>query len=265
MSDYTGMYRASVQDIADPEDRGRLRLLIPAVLGDAISGWAEPDMPTKKRPRWDVGDRVWALFEDGDLNRPVYRARQAIHPEDLADDFVLKTMKYCGTDHHTISDKNAFFGYFYMYLSHSDIVEDEALEVYVNGVALGPTWWSLDSENGIVSVTLPDWVEGGEYVRFGYWWRSEATSSAPATVPIQPLFVSASKVDASYTAPTTSVAMPAGIQPGMRVAQGTIIGYVGTTGRTTGPHVHFEVLMNGRPTNPILHATARRAHLVVGV
>lgn len=54
----------------------------------------------------------------------------------------------------------------------------------------------------------------------------------------------------------------AGITPGTRVAQGVIIGYVGTTGRTTGPHVHFELLMNGRPVNPISFAMARRAHLV---
>jgi murein DD-endopeptidase MepM/ murein hydrolase activator NlpD len=53
----------------------------------------------------------------------------------------------------------------------------------------------------------------------------------------------------------------AGIVPGARVAQGVIIGYVGMTGRTTGPHVHFEFRINGRPVNPIVFASARRAHL----
>lgn len=37
---------------------------------------------------------------------------------------------------------------------------------------------------------------------------------------------------------------------GTRVKQGDVIGYVGTTGRSTGAHLHYEVLLNGRQTNP---------------
>lgn len=42
-----------------------------------------------------------------------------------------------------------------------------------------------------------------------------------------------------------------GIRAGTRVQQGQTIGYVGTTGRSTGPHLHYEVHLNGRPTNPM--------------
>ena len=42
-----------------------------------------------------------------------------------------------------------------------------------------------------------------------------------------------------------------GIYPGKRVRQGDIIGYVGTTGRSTGPHLHYEVLKNGTQVNPM--------------
>jgi murein DD-endopeptidase MepM/ murein hydrolase activator NlpD len=41
-----------------------------------------------------------------------------------------------------------------------------------------------------------------------------------------------------------------GIRKGRRVKQGQVIGYVGTTGRSTGPHLHYEILKNGRQMNP---------------
>jgi hypothetical protein len=76
---YFGKYKAFVVDNADPDNRGRLRLRIPSVLGaDVVSGWALPCTPFGGAngqgfffiPDKDAG--VWAEFEEGFLDRPIW-------------------------------------------------------------------------------------------------------------------------------------------------------------------------------------------------
>jgi murein DD-endopeptidase MepM/ murein hydrolase activator NlpD len=42
-----------------------------------------------------------------------------------------------------------------------------------------------------------------------------------------------------------------GIEPGVKVRQGQLIGYVGSTGHSTGPHVHYEIIVNSRFVDPM--------------
>ena len=77
---YYGKYRATVSNNVDPDQRGRLLLSIPDVLGDIPSSWAEPCVPLAGPTGMAmgvylvpaIGAAVWAEFEHGDPDLPIW-------------------------------------------------------------------------------------------------------------------------------------------------------------------------------------------------
>jgi uncharacterized protein involved in type VI secretion and phage assembly len=77
---YYGKFRGTVIDNADPDQRGRLTLSVPDVLGSITSGWAEPVVPLSGPSGSPmgvflvppIGTGVWAEFEHGDPDYPIW-------------------------------------------------------------------------------------------------------------------------------------------------------------------------------------------------
>ena len=56
-------------------------------------------------------------------------------------------------------------------------------------------------------------------------------------------------------------AFASGISAGAKVDRGHVIGFVGNTGRSTGAHLHFEILSNGKAVDPLVYPEIKRAQL----
>ena len=54
------------------------------------------------------------------------------------------------------------------------------------------------------------------------------------------------------------------VSVGQQVRQGDVIGITGSTGNSTGPHLHFEVVENGKRVNPLSHGADPRMGYLTG-
>jgi len=57
-------------------------------------------------------------------------------------------------------------------------------------------------------------------------------------------------------------AIAKGVVEGAKVKQGQVIGWIGSSGETTGPHLHYELIVNGNKVDPLRIRLARRPGFV---
>jgi hypothetical protein len=77
MSQYWGKYRGTVVNNIDPEQRGRIQAIVPAVTGEIPSSWALPCVPVAGISEGffavpPLTASVWVEYEDGDPDKPIW-------------------------------------------------------------------------------------------------------------------------------------------------------------------------------------------------
>jgi uncharacterized protein involved in type VI secretion and phage assembly len=74
---FFGKYRGTVTDVSDPDNNGRIKAQVPAVMGETEIGWALPAFPFAGDGHGlvmlpEVGSMVWIEFEAGNLDFPIW-------------------------------------------------------------------------------------------------------------------------------------------------------------------------------------------------
>ncbi|MCP3900986.1 MAG: baseplate assembly protein [Desulfobacteraceae bacterium] len=151
---YYGKYRGIVANNEDPEHRGRLQIIVPALTGEMIIGWAMPCFPYGGRS--DTGfymipeneDGVWVEFEAGQLSYPIWtgtwwaqdEAPKGVDNEDANPDIkviksksgnIIELNDKSGSESITIQDKN---GNKVVMDSSNIVVSSDSRDVKINGL-----------------------------------------------------------------------------------------------------------------------------------
>ena len=101
---YYGKYRGFVTDVKDPDNRGRVKVTVPSILGEGESQWAEPCFPYVG---WadaaliavpPVGAAIFVEFIEGDASAPVWVGGFIRDPNDMPEDYRDQLVKMIRTE-----------------------------------------------------------------------------------------------------------------------------------------------------------------------
>ncbi|MEP3846891.1 MAG: phage baseplate assembly protein V [Paracoccaceae bacterium] len=101
---YYGKYRAFVADTEDPEGIGRIKMIVPSVLGEAVTDWALPAMPYGGGPDFGmlavppVDSQVLAEFLEGDPSSPVWTGTFWRGGSEMPSEYTGQTTKILKTE-----------------------------------------------------------------------------------------------------------------------------------------------------------------------
>jgi hypothetical protein len=214
---FPGVYRAIVVDNVDPLGKNRLRLQIPQLLGEEITGWCWGIFPNTVVNLPDIGDGVWVMFEGGDPSHPTWLGNftPILSPINYGSfiDYRTGTQQTSTTSaqpieiNTTLNTNNisitnnlsnkptritfANSGLFNIQFSaqiHQASNGSPSVDIWIrqNGVDVPQTNGSVDLSNQM-HYALPSWnylqqVNSGDYIEF--YWTSTSTVQL-LSVPIQ--------------------------------------------------------------------------------
>ena len=79
------IYRALAASVDDPAERGRIKVMIPSITGEAISEWVWPVVTSGFWVLPEPGEQVWVLFENGDQDEAVWIGQTKEDEDNLRD------------------------------------------------------------------------------------------------------------------------------------------------------------------------------------
>jgi hypothetical protein len=95
--------------------------------------------------------------------------------------------------------------------------------------------------NGLAQDPIDDWLGNSVWLEIS---RIKSWTSIPLTT------VSSLSITGTGSPRYTVICTAVSLSVGQTVAAHTQIGFLGSSGRSSGPHVHYEVLVNGEPHDP---------------